>query len=256
MLAIEPDRLLLRTIRRHLSAYEVMEVKDNQDLPALIDFYQPVAVLVDVSDSSPDGPAQWAARLPPDLPLILVAMPGSLNSARALGIHNYLIKPIARDQLLEAIASVGHPVRTILIVDDDPRLMGLLSRMLQSSVENYQLLRAFGGQQALALLRQHPVDLVLLDLVMPDLSGLEVLKARQAAPALARIPVIVISAQAAEESGPQVGLFLQVTRQQGASLSEILACLKGLMEGLPRREAPALAGAAALRAVPDGPPVS
>jgi CheY-like chemotaxis protein len=185
-----------------------------------------------------------------------MGMPGSLNSARALGIRNYLIKPIARDQLLEAIAGLEQPVRRIMIVDDDPRLMGLLSRMLQSSGEAYHIVRALGGEEAQALLRRQPVDLVLLDLVMPDVSGLEVLRAMKAEPDLARVPVIVISAQSPEEAGPKAGLFVQLTRPQGATLSEILVCLRALLEGLPPREAPARAGSRALRAAPGGPPVS
>jgi len=239
LLTVEPDPLLLRTIRRHMSAYKVMEVKDTDDLPALIDFYQPVSILVDVS-SQPDlpTPPMWAAQMPPDLPLITVSMPGSLNSARALGIQNYLIKPISREQLLDAIDCLEQEVRTILIVDDDPRLVDLLSRMLQSSGEAYQLLKAFGGKEALALLSQQTVDLVLLDLVMPDLSGLDVLKAMKQDRALADLSVIVISGQPPEEAGPHMGLFLQIVRSKGTSITEVLTCLKALMEGLPRRELP------------------
>jgi CheY-like chemotaxis protein len=128
--------------------------------------------------------------------------------------------------------------------------------MLQSAAADYQILRAFGGEEALALLRDPPVDLVLLDLMMPNMSGLDVLKAMPAGRGLARVPVIVISAQPPEDAGPPLGLFLQVTRAQAASLSEVLACLTALMEGLPRREAPARAGSPALPAVPGGPPVS
>ena len=50
------------------------------------------------------------------------------------------------------------------------------------------------------------------------------------------------SAQPPEEAGPKAGLFIQLTRPQGATLSEILVCLRAVLEGLPRREAPARAG--------------
>jgi signal transduction histidine kinase/CheY-like chemotaxis protein len=257
LLAVEPDPLLLRTLRRHLSTFDVMEVKDSDDLPALIDHYQPVALLVDVS-GQPALTAQpaWAAQMPPDLPLITVSMPGSLNSARALGIQNYLIKPISRDQLLDAIACLEQAVRTILIVDDDPQLVELLSRMLQSSGEGYRILKAFGGAEALALLNQQSVDLVLLDLVMPDIGGLDVLQAMKQDPLLAGLSVIVISAQPPEEAGPHTGLFFQVVRPKSTSVTEVLTCLKGLLEGLPRRELPELETPPGLRAVPGGQPAS
>lgn len=79
----------------------------------------------------------------------------------------------------------------ILVVDDEslPRL--LLSTTLKQS--GYDVLEADGGEAALRLLRATSVDLVLLDLVMRDTDGFQVLKAMKADPALARVPVVVVS---------------------------------------------------------------
>ncbi len=82
----------------------------------------------------------------------------------------------------------GNRVKTIAIVDDDPTIGNLLEELLAAA--GYRVLRAWSGTEALLLLSQARPDLVLLDLMLPGLSGEEVL------PKLRGIPVIVVSAKA------------------------------------------------------------
>jgi signal transduction histidine kinase/CheY-like chemotaxis protein len=257
LLVLEPDQVLLRTIRRQMSNYDVVEVKEPGELAKLIAYHQPVAFLIDSANTQylADQPA-WAAQLAPDLPVVLVSMPGGLNRARSLGIQDYLIKPISREQLLDAIACLEGEIRTVLIADDDPQLAELLGRMLQSSGKDYRILKAPGGIEALAMLKQHAVDLILLDLVMPDISGLDVLHAIQQDGSLSHLSVIVVSGQLPAETGPQAELFLQVMHQNSASITEIFSCLKSLMVGLPRPGPLSAETEPASPGVPSGPPVS
>ena len=78
--------------------------------------------------------------------------------------------------------------KRILIVDDDPCVSDLLNELL--SKEGYGVLRAYSGTEAVTLLERERPDLILLDLMLPGLSGEEVLKK------IAGIPVIVVSAKA------------------------------------------------------------
>jgi CheY-like chemotaxis protein len=80
----------------------------------------------------------------------------------------------------------------ILVTDDDDQIRGLLCAALAR--DGYRLHQAADGGQALETMRRHPIDLVLLDLMMPNVSGWDVLEARSKDEALARIPVIVVSA--------------------------------------------------------------
>jgi CheY-like chemotaxis protein len=256
VLIVEPDPLLLRIVRRHLSSYDVVQVRDRADLPALIDHYRPIAVVIDQPGEDHVLLQTWVTDTPRDLPVITVSLPGSLRVAQTLGIQNYLIKPVLREQLLDAIAGLGRPVQTVLIVDDDPQLVELVSRMLQSAGEAYHPLEAFGGAEALERLRREPVDLVLLDLIMPEISGLMVLQAMKADPALAGIPVIVISAQYPETVSSEDGLFVKLVRPQNASINETLNCLQALMGALPLRGLPPVEGAPASPAIPGGQPAS
>jgi DNA-binding response OmpR family regulator len=76
----------------------------------------------------------------------------------------------------------------ILIIDDDAHIGNMLEEVLKK--ENYAVLRAYSGTEALLLLSQSQPDLILLDLMLPGLSGEELL------PRIQSIPVIVVSAKA------------------------------------------------------------
>jgi signal transduction histidine kinase/CheY-like chemotaxis protein len=248
ILTLESDAQLLRTLRRHMSAYDVLNVTPDADLRALVDYHQPLALLMDSAYRTCELPEDLSA-MPLDLPIIKVAMPGSLKSAQSLGIQDYLIKPVLRERLLDAIMRLERPARSILIVDDDPALGELIRRMLQSSGRDFELRNAYQGVEALGILMQQQVDLVLLDLVLPDLNGVDVLYAIRQEPALQEIPVIVISGQPTEAISADTGMFVQVSRARDTSLTEVLTCLNALLAGLPSRD-PLAAVAPTLPKVP------
>ncbi len=100
--------------------------------------------------------------------------------------------PAAADHVASAGAGV------ILVVDDNPENREMLSRRL--SREGYEVLGAAGGTEALATLGSAAVDLVLLDVMMPDINGYEVLKRLKADERLRDIPVLMISSLDEEES--------------------------------------------------------
>ena len=81
----------------------------------------------------------------------------------------------------------------ILIADDDPSIRRMLAVSLRK--DGYQTADACDGREALEAMRAGQADLVLLDLMMPGVTGWEVLTEREAAPELRKIPVIVITAE-------------------------------------------------------------
>ena len=100
--------------------------------------------------------------------------------------------------------------RTILVVDDEPRIREILDAYLRR--EGYEPVLAATGEEALDLLRRREPALVLLDLGLPDLDGLEVLRRMRAA---RDVPVIVVTARAEEVDrlvGLQVGADDYVTK--------------------------------------------
>lgn len=82
---------------------------------------------------------------------------------------------------------------TILVVDDDPDIRELIQAILEGDGHNVTL--AADGQEALNKLKRRPYDLVVLDIMMPTMSGYEVLEQILAMPSRASTPVIVVTAK-------------------------------------------------------------
>jgi DNA-binding response OmpR family regulator len=81
---------------------------------------------------------------------------------------------------------------TVLVVDDDPAARRILSRYLQS--RGYKAIQASGGPEALEIIAHQPIDLVILDIMMPQMNGLEVLHLLRLKHSTGRLPVIMASA--------------------------------------------------------------
>jgi CheY-like chemotaxis protein len=80
----------------------------------------------------------------------------------------------------------------ILVVDDEPLLRAMLQDVLEAA--GHAVMVADGGRAALARAKAEPPDCVLLDVMMPDMDGYETCAAFKADPALAGIPVLIVSA--------------------------------------------------------------
>jgi CheY-like chemotaxis protein len=87
---------------------------------------------------------------------------------------------------------------SVLVVDDDPSIRRMMIAALKRS-DDYEFLEAENGRQALDLMRRGNPSAVVLDLMMPIMSGFDVLQERATDPALRRIPVIIVSANRAPE---------------------------------------------------------
>jgi len=101
----------------------------------------------------------------------------------------------------------------ILIVDDDPNVVDILTLMLTR--QGYQCLSASGGAMALEKLVQAPIDVILLDVMMPVMDGLEVCERLRADARLKEIPVILLTAKDdvdTRASGMRLGVSEYLTK--------------------------------------------
>jgi DNA-binding response OmpR family regulator len=83
--------------------------------------------------------------------------------------------------------------RKIIIVEDQPDVADLFEEML--SIDGYQVIKIHSSTGALSVIRAELPDVVLLDIMMPDVSGLEVLRFMHREPGLQQIPVVIVSAK-------------------------------------------------------------
>jgi CheY-like chemotaxis protein len=87
--------------------------------------------------------------------------------------------------------------RKIVIIEDEPDTAEMYAEMMR--ISGYSVVKFFGGLSAVEQLVDQDSSAVVLDLMMPDLSGLEVLNYIKSQPALARIPVVIVSAKTMPE---------------------------------------------------------
>src|SRR5262245_49791392 len=91
----------------------------------------------------------------------------------------------------------------ILVVDDEPDLLELVKHHLQR--EHYEVTTALDGEVALAQARRNPPDLVVLDLMLPGIDGLEVCRRLRADPRTMHVPIVMLTAKG-EETDAVIGL--------------------------------------------------
>ncbi len=85
-------------------------------------------------------------------------------------------------------------MKKVVCIEDEPEMIDLIRLILMR--HNFQVIGAVGGKEGLEIVRQEHPDLVLLDLMMPDMDGWEVYQLMKADPELSTIPVIVVTAKA------------------------------------------------------------
>jgi CheY-like chemotaxis protein len=120
--------------------------------------------------------------------------------------------------------------RTILIVEDEVDAAEMFAEMMR--VSGYHVLKAYGSGPALTMLNAETPDVVLLDIMMPDISGLEVLRYIRRDPRLQHIPVIIISAKNLPsdiKAGMDAGATLYLTKPIG--YQELKSAIEKVLKG-------------------------
>ena len=194
----------------------------------------PSAIVLDVTGAPGQG---WnvlkmlkANPATQGIPVLFYALSQDSGSVVEL---DYLTKPIELAELTRAldqhwlVSDAKHPQRVFLVVDDDPDTLEMHARIVQGHAASSRVLKARNGLEALEILQHERVDLVLLDLMMPEMDGFAVLEAMRDRETTRDIPVIVVTGQTLTQS-EMARLNLGVTRvlSKGVfSLEETLAHL-------------------------------
>jgi len=225
MVVVDPEQTLQRLLNRYLPDVDVEAAPDVEQAVTALN-RSPAQALV-LNDASPGTLYAVLENLPFGTPAISCWLPGEHDAAKRLGVVEYLIKPLAIDKLLTALAGLRQPVRTVLIVDDEEDELHLFARMLESQANKFSILRVTSGQRALSMLRSRKPDVMLLDLTMPAMSGFQVLEEKARDASIADIPVIVISSR--DPAGdPLLSNTLTVTQTPGISQRALIECIYAL----------------------------
>ncbi len=217
----DDDPFIARLFERYSQEHKILWAHTAAECDHLLEVVRPSALVIDMENNS----------LPVEqFPVIRCTMPSGRRRMQNAGVSDYLVKPVTQSALHQALLGLERPIHSILIIDDDPEIVRLFSRMLSSFAQNAEVWKAYGGQEGLALLEQVRPDLVILDWLMPDVNGEMLLAHIQAAPTLKDTAVIVASARGASEAlAVPVDGRLSVSKPGGFQPVELVRCVEALI---------------------------
>ncbi len=200
VLVVDDDPDVISLFRRYLEdqGYQVISATDAVEALRLAWEEHPYAITLDIILPGEDG---WtilralkedsATR---DIPVIICSVVQDEDTGFSLGAADYLTKPVSREALLSALERLRRPVRRIVLIDDDAETLEWMSRLLEQE-GGYQVLAASTGQGGLRAIQESPPDLIILDLLMPEMDGFEVLARIKGEERTRSIPIIVVTAK-------------------------------------------------------------
>ena len=188
--------LMTRLLQR--DGYQVVTAADADTGIRRAREIHPVAITLDVIMPGKDG---WTvlAELKADselasIPVVMITILDDEQLGYALGANGFLTKPVDREQLRAVLAAFRRDgERSVMLVEDDAESRDVLSRALAS--DGWMVTAAENGRVALDLLPETRPDVILLDLMMPEMDGFEFVEALGENEHWRRIPVIVLTAK-------------------------------------------------------------
>ncbi len=133
-----------------------------------------------------------------EIPVVVVSVVDNPELGIALGALDYFVKPVPADDLINRlnrfkfVRKVGEKPR-VLVVDDEPANREWLKRILEPA--GFAVIQARGGKEAIELAKSRKPDLVLLDLMMPEVTGFDVVEALRADEGTKSTPIMVLTAK-------------------------------------------------------------
>ncbi len=236
VLVVDDDPEVHDLIARHLirEGIRIRSAYDGRQGIAHAKAFRPAAILLDVVLPDISGWEVLAAmKRDPSLATIPVVFSSILqeeNRALALGADDYLVKPVTRTRLLSVLAThVEGGAGTVLVVDDDQDAREVYRRGLRQT--GWTVREACDGLEALACLEEEcAVDVIILDLMMPEMDGFEVVEHLRRDPRWSAIPVVIASAMELSETERRKlrGRVEAIYSKGSLSLAELSASLARL----------------------------
>ena len=200
VLVIDDDPTARELIANHLrgAGFSVVTAAGGREGLKRAEELHPIAITLDVLMPDLDGWTVLAAlRGNPalsNIPVIMATITDQDRKGMTLGASGFLTKPIDRDRLIALLQPYqAHVRRTrVLVVEDDATQRERIRSWLES--QQWQISEAENGRVALDRLADDVPDIILLDLMMPEMDGFQLITALQERPAWRGIPVIVITA--------------------------------------------------------------
>jgi CheY-like chemotaxis protein len=201
VLVVDDDGAVRDLLTRFLSkeGFQVATASSGEEGLRLARQLHPRAITLDVMMPGVDG---WSVlhtlKADPNtsaIPVIMLTIKDEKNLGYALGASDYLSKPVDRVQLLGILKKYcgGKTPGTALVVEDETVTREMLRRLLEA--DGWTVREAANGREALECIAAGSPSLILLDLLMPEMDGFELIKELREHPEWRSIPVVVLTAK-------------------------------------------------------------
>ncbi len=205
VLIIEDDVAAAELLTRQLQAagFRTHVARTGTEAIAKARALHPAAITLDILLPELDG---WEVitRLKREeetssIPVVVVSVVDNPELGKALGALDYFVKPVDGKLLVDRLsrlklkAAVDGAATSVMVVDDEPANRQWLARILEPA--GFEVIEASGGREAIELAKARPPDLVLLDLMMPEVTGFDVVEALRADPKTAQTPIMILTAR-------------------------------------------------------------
>ena len=200
VLIIDDDPRARRILRAWLEQdrWAVFEARTAEEGLGQAVALQPAVIVLDIMLPGKDG---WQAlqelkSMPEtsDIPVVITSILSEKDLGFSLGAADYFVKPVDKERFLRRVAGLNaHVVKTVLVVDDNPPDAHLVASML--SGDGIAVRCAYGGVEAMKMAAETAPDLIVLDLMMPDMDGFEVVNGLRAKENTRDIPIMIVTAK-------------------------------------------------------------
>lgn len=139
-----------------------------------------------------------------NIPIVIISISDEKKLGFSMGAMDYFVKPVNREELLEAMEKISKKLQAgrkhpkVLVIDDDRAAVDLVELILES--EGYQVVKAMNGKEGVRLASVENPDLVILDLIMPDLSGFNVAYQLKQLQETKDTPIIVLTSMEVDDA--------------------------------------------------------
>ena len=228
-LVVDADPHVSKLIRRHMRGCSIIQLDNLEQLDTALHRYSPQGIIF----NSPQDAALPQQLTNLAIPVVSCSLSSTTQMVRRLGVDACLAKPMLPQQLIEQLQPY-EDIATILVIDDDVGVVQLVQRSLENRYPSLEIRRAYNGQQACEMMRVAAPDLVLLDLVMPTMSGFEVIATMKDDPQLQHIPIILLTATKYIYSDDETRGELRIHHDGGLKPMEVLKLLNMITQSVNR----------------------
>jgi len=242
VLVVEDDPAAAELLTRQLTnaGYRTEVARSGNDALERARRLKPAAITLDIIMPELDG---WEVitRLKSDeatsgIPIVVVSVVDNPELGMALGAIDYFVKPVNSSALVERLShfdvdrAPGQRKVRVLVVDDEPANRTLLTEALEPA--GFTVLPATGGREAIEIAKSSKPDLVLLDLMMPEVNGYDVVEALRADERTRDTPIMVLTAANLTEADRRQlnGRVSQILSRGSVATSDIVGLLKRVVD--------------------------